>query len=162
MSLCTAIALTGLYLSFLQTKKIKFLKELCDFFFCIEELGRNGQTDFSGIFENLSAMKKYRELIFIDKITENCGLGENLKENWLSQVKTFCPFYINSGIKSLLVSFSGAFGKCTRESFIAKCSDFSSRAEKLLAEEEKRYEKNRNLTVFSGVLVSAAVFFILF
>jgi hypothetical protein len=40
------------------------------------------------------------------------------------------------------------------------CSDFYGIAEDLLVREQKRYEQNRSMTVYSGVLTAAAIFFI--
>lgn len=161
MSLCTAIALTGFYLAFLQNKRLQLLKELCAFFSDMGEKGGTGFSDFREIFTCLSKKRKYRRLTFIDAVLSRYDSGENLKEIWDCEVQAFCPFYINSDMQSLLLSFSDVFGRCTKESFIKRCEDFSSLARKLLSEEEKRYEKNRSITVYSGVLAAAAIFFIL-
>ncbi len=153
--------MTGFYLSFLQNKRLQLLKDLCAFFSDMGDLGGTGFSDFSEIFTLLAKKRKYRRLTFIDAVLSRYDSGENLKEIWDCQVRDFCPFYINSDIQSLLLSFSDVFGRCSKESFIKRCGDFSSLARKLLSEEEKRYEKNRSMTVFSGVLAAAAIFFIL-
>ncbi len=161
MSICTAIALTGFYLSYLQNKRLKVLRELCAFFSETGELGGTGFSDFTGIFKSLAENRKYTRLTFIERVISRYDSGENLKEIWEDEVQTFCPFYINSGIKPLLLSFSEVFGRCTRDSFIKRCEEYSFLAGKILSEEEKRYEKNRSITVYSGVLTAAAIFFIL-
>lgn len=160
MSLCTAIALSGLYLSFLQNKRLKLLREICDFFAETGELGRTAFSDFTGIFESLVSRRKYKRLTFIEKVLSRYDCGENLKEIWYAEAEAFCPFYINAEAKRLLLSFSEVFGRGTRESFINRCGDYSLLARKILSEEERRYEKNRGITVYSGVLAAAAVFFI--
>ncbi len=161
MSICTAIALTGFYLSYLQNKRLKVLRELCAFFSETGELGGTGFSDFTGIFKSLAENRKYTRLTFIERVISRYDSGENLKEIWEDEVQTFCPFYINSAVKPLLLSFSEVFGRCTRDSFIKRCEEYSFLAGKILSEEEKRYEKNRSITVYSGVLTAAAIFFIL-
>ncbi len=160
MSLCTAITLSGLYLSLLQNKRLRLLRELCAFFGDIGELAGSGRSDFTEIFSSLSEARKYRYLTFIDTVASRYESGQNLKEVWKSAVQSFCPFFINSEIKTLLFSFSDVFGRCTREGFLKRCGEISSLAGRLLSEEEKRYEKNRSMTVYSGVLAAAAIFFI--
>lgn len=160
MSLCTAIALSGLYLSFLQNKRLRLLRDISGFFTEMGEMGGTGISDFREIFTYLSEKEKYRRLTFIKTVLSRYDSGENLKEIWECEVQAFCPFYIKPDLRSLLLSFSDVFGRCPRESFIKKCEAFSSLARKLLSEEEKRYDKNRSMTVYSGVLAAAAVFFI--
>ena len=160
VSICTAITLTGFYLSYLQNKRLKVLRELCAFFSETGELGGTGFSDFTGIFKSLAENRKYTRLTFIEGVLSRYDSGENLKEIWEDEIRQFCPFYVNYGIKQLLLSFSEVFGRCTRDSFIKRCEEYSSFAEKILSEEEKRYEKNRSITVYSGALTAAAVFFI--
>ena len=159
MSLCTAIALTGFYLAFLQNKKIRLLRELSAFFSDMGEMGKTGLWDIREILEKLSL--KYKGLSFTGNVLSFYESGENLREIWEREIGNFCPFYINAEIKNLLTSFSEVLGRCTREGFVKRCEDFSSFAEKLLIAEEKRYEKNRTVTMYSGVLAAAAIFFIL-
>ena len=158
--MCTAIALSGLYLSLLQNKRLRLLRELCAFFGDIGELAGSGRSDFTEIFSRLSEARKYRYLTFIDTVASRYESGQNLKEVWKCAVQSFCPLYMNSAIKDLLLSFSDVFGRCTREDFIKRCGELSVLAEGLLSASEKRYEKNRSMTVYSGVLAAAAIFFI--
>lgn len=160
MSLCTAIALSGLYLSLLQNKRLQLLRDICAFFREMRELGGTGFSSFPEIFERLSGERKYRRLTFIDTVASRYESGQNLREIWDCTVQSFCPLYMNSAIKGLLLSFSDVFGRCTREDFIKRCGELSVLAEGLLSASEKRYEKNRSMTVYSGVLAAAAIFFI--
>ena len=161
VSLCTAIALTGLYLSRLQGKKLKFIKELNSFFCEIGEMGDAGLSDFRGMLHRLRGTGKYKELKGIIDAVSGYESGENLKALWDSAVGTFCPFYVNSEIRSLLLSFSEIFGRGTRDSFVRRCKDLSFAAGSISEAEEKKYEKNRGITVYSAVLTAAAIFFIL-
>lgn len=158
LSLCTAIALTGFYLAFLQNRKIRLLKELSAFFSDMGEMGKTGLWDFREILERL--YPKYKGLTFVGSVIANYDCGENLKEIWEQETGNFCPLYISAEMKKLLSSFADVFGRCSREGFVKRCRDFSDIAEGLLASEEKRYEKNRTVTVYSGVLAAAAIFFI--
>ena len=159
VSLCSAIALTGFYLAFLLNKKIRLLNALCNFFSDMGEMGKTGLWDIAEILARLSG--KYKELSFIEDVLSLYEGGENLREIWEREIESFCPFYISSEIKGLLSSFSEVMGRSTREGFIKRCEDFSSSAQRLLIAEEKHYEKNRTVTMYSGVLAAAAIFFIL-
>lgn len=121
-------------------------------------MGKTGLWDFRVILEKLSP--KYKSLTFTENVLFYYESGENLREIWEREIEKFCPFYVRTEIKKLLSSFSEVFGRCTKESFVKRCGDFLCFAEKLLLSEEKRYEKNCTVTVYSGVLAAAAIFFI--
>ena len=160
MSLCAAIALTGLYLSYLHGKRLKFLKELASFF---EELGQlcfSGTGDICLCLERLYKKQKHNELTFLGEILCEYKNGDNFKEVWKRSVKNNSSYLADSEVNLLLEAFSEAFGKGTREDFCKSCSDYSVVFRQLFEREEKKREKSRELTVYSGVLAAAAVFFI--
>lgn len=155
------MAMTGFYLSFLHKKKLDILKNLSLFFEELGELCKTGLFDFPHCLKMLCEKPKYKELTFIKNVISQYKSGENLKNIWENALKSWCPFYINPEVRGYLLSFSEAFGKSTREGFSGRCRDYSSYIRKISLAEESKWEKNRDLTVYSGVLIATAIFFIL-
>ncbi len=152
--------MSGIYLSFLHKKKLSILKRLCDFFYEFGQLCSIGTYDIPDCFEKLSSAGAFSELTFINDILSLYSSGENLKEIWYRSADGFCPFYLEQNAKQQLHSFGDVLGKVSKESFLERCEAFSSAFKKMAEKEELRWEKNRDITVYSGLLVAAAVFFI--
>jgi len=152
--------MTGFYLSCLHRKKLDILRNLSLFFEELGELCKTGLFDFPLCLKMLGEKQKYKDLTFIKTVLSEYRNGENLKDVWENSLKGWCPLYVNSEIRGYMLSFSEVFGKSTRESFSNRCRDYSSYIRRIYLSEESKWEKNRDLTVYSGVLAAVALFFI--
>lgn len=93
-------------------------------------------------------------------MAEGINEGANIKILWEAAVEKSAGAIYCSSEKSLLLQFSSALGRQTREEFLSVCTalsqEFSLRAERL----RRSWEKTGESVALTGVLIAAAVFFI--
>ena len=126
----------------------------------MQRLSGFGIYSLEEIFSRLSADESLSALPFIREIFHGFSSGADMKKQWECCVEAFCVSYADKKTGNQLISFSAAFGKLSYEEFGLLCEKYYSDFALMAEREQKNWEKNREITVYSGVLVAAAVFFI--
>ncbi|MBR3767480.1 MAG: hypothetical protein IKL10_04475 [Clostridia bacterium] len=161
-ALCLSLSLTGAYFSYAHKRKLGILRALSDFFNEFSSVSSLLSLDIAGAIERMNSGGKFSSLSFLPLISENFSYGCNIKDLWINSVSNSREInFLDVPSKDLLLSFSEAFGKHSKEDFFSKCSEYSSYFKKYALKEEEKWDKNRTLISMSGVLAAAMVFLIL-
>ena len=157
--LTLSIALTGIYISAAERKKAEILQKISLFFYEMRRLCQKGSYTIEEVFRKTACMNELQGLDFPVFLNENFSSGENLKSLWLQAVS-----YENKSLsrkaRDSLSAFSEEFGKESREGFCSRCLYYGELFEDEARKEKAKWEKNREITVYTGILAAAAVFFI--
>ena len=111
------------------------------------------------IFRKTACKKNFQGLGFPVYLSENFSSGDNLKSLWLRAVNMENNT-ISRNAKESLSEFSEAFGKESKEGFCSRCLYFADSFSSEYEKEKAKWEKNREITVYTGILAGAALFFI--
>lgn len=142
-------------------RNLEYIKKLSDFFREFSALTSLYELDAVSCIERISLMPGFSALKLLSHIKEAHYPGCNLRELWKDSVYNFSglPFYMNE-VKELLMSFSDALGKYSREDFSSKCLAFADKIQEIYEREKSKWEKNRSLHLGAGLFTAAAVFII--
>ncbi len=158
--LCLAIALSGIYIADRARKRAEKLRLISLFFSECIRLCRTDRYSALELLRELSSDRRLACLEFLEPAVAEMDEGENLKMLWCRGVSACAEALPDRESLSLLLQFSSALGRPSREEFLECCDSLHTAFNEKAHMERQKWEKSREAVVCSGVLAAAAIFFI--